>query len=295
MPYSPTNTLMPSTQKKDKLDEMIQFLQDNINNQMRLEQYTQQQQDRQSKQTAEAEQYKQLLELVGEGGKYKSPTMYEQIAQAQQNKVPVDDTRSTFANWLNSNLASEKGKQAVDTLKGQWQNVYTQYPNQKQLIDFRQGQGFTPEQTVREITDLMKPTGGSGSGQTETNITVGQASGINYKQLMRNDGLNIGNYVVYARGKDSNPNIVLTAGQDKYFKNKQGIWWINPKTNKAELTKKVKDKFVATKGANHEVPKDVIDSLNDGYEKWQESQVSSKGKDTEPSGLNIYKSYRLPR
>lgn len=121
--------------------------------------------------------------------------------------------------------------------------------------------------------------GGSGSGAGKTpppegqRDTIGEAKGINIKEIMRTRGMNFGNYNVTKYGTDLNPNVQLISNGKTYIKDSRGYYVQDKQDKKKGVLRRIKDNYLDTK-----IPKDVMESLNQGFETWWQAHLDSQGK-----------------
>jgi len=108
MPYAPKMTLQPTSRQDDKLDELIKFLQNNINQQMEMQRFNEWESNVASNKRAEEGTWNALMGITSPEGQFPSGLMQKKLAIMRGEGVKSDVARSFISSWINENQQKEK-------------------------------------------------------------------------------------------------------------------------------------------------------------------------------------------
>ena len=283
--FTPNTTVIPKNPKDSKkLDEMIKLLQDQINNTIKMQQYSQTQEQKQKALLTETATKEALKSLYYDKPEYEplrkffddpnitSGVMGGLINQAQEITVKDRVAQNIISSQEQDKIDREfislpiKNFKSIDdvTKKAVEMGASNQALVQQRMSfnDYEKG--------VREEKGLAS--GGTGSGE----VLLSQAKGKNIKSQLRNEGMIVGGNRVYIRGDDTSP-----YAHSGYYRLKDGVYSKKVGSQWLEVGAEIKtDKktFDIVK-----IPESVKTSLNEAIEKFQTANIDAKGKTTTSS------------
>lgn len=277
MAYTPLTTIQPNLNAgKDKLKELLDFLQGDIQNKMRMDQY---------KKGLEAEKLqKEYGSGIATDPKSFGFTNLNPEDLSKYSNLPVNDLLET-AKRLNTARATDQEatleQQRINNLIELTKND----PRGAETIKYALNAGMNAEEATkllfqrdrqeeidaRIIANSKKGSGGS-SGNGEPLLS--EMKGKNIKTAYRTTGMVTEGNNVYIKGSDAKPYALLSKGNGTYSL-KNGKYYFTPKNGKPKAEGESWSNGIAVT-----IPQDVKASLMKAISTFQTSNIDAMGKNT---------------
>ena len=305
--FTPITSVEPQIDNQDKTKELLNFLQQDINNTMKMEQYKQQQKgikidettnkligEQLLKNTANTPYAKEIEELVNNpyidneavtkiyDAKIKKDNVGKLFDLAKENKLTSKDLLKELTNKnigvteynnllrLTNDYSDENT--AFNTL-AELENTnpaksYKEFSNRAIKLGLKPGQ-------VNAYWDNLHPKasgGGSGGGSAEGKPLLSEQQAKIKKHVMRKDGLTIDGNRVYIKGDDAKPYALVGHygfRNGVYVKYVNGAWRKRGEVDPSDSELTI------------EIPKSIRNSLVKAVTEFEQANIDARGRNTD--------------
>jgi len=263
MAYTPITSVQPK-HGNDKLKELLDFLQSDINNSMKMEEFK-------NKQTATKQDSDYRMALLQNPQNFGFTNVTNQETGDYAN-LPTSDLLSTLSR-VNSAKALQTKAQVEAEADAGYNNLITDEAKNPSnslstLIDKARGYNVDPKSVMYIWNERQQIAAqNKAASKTDKERLVSETQGVNTKNAYRTQGLETDGYVVKISGTDTNPQSNIYIGKVKYSKRGNNYY------------KMIGGKYIPIDGMEDNIDK-IKESLDNGIKNFQGADIDAKGRDT---------------